>query len=780
MTKLISKKTRHYKGKVYDLTVENTHSYNIEGIPVHNCGGSLVAYLLGITDADPIRFNLLFERFINPSRIDLPDADLDFMSSRRHEVIEYIIKKYGADKVAGISNYTTLGPASAIRDTSRIHNLNPFEYACSKQVGKEHGVSLSLAESAERVPDIAKFKEQYPKIWTHAVNLEGVMKSLGQHAAGIVVADEPLVNRAIVETRKGGAVVNWDKNSAELLGLVKMDILGLSTLDLINKTLEYIESRHKRKVDLMALPLDDKQTMAAFGRGDTTGIFQFESKGMAAILKQLDLIVPLTFEDITATTAIYRPGPIDAGFVDQYIGVKQGKRTPTYEHPAMEPILKNTCGVMVYQEQTMQICQAVAGFSLAEADTVRKAIGKKDLEKMAEWEKPFIDGAVKSGMTEITASMLWKSIEGNASYQFNRSHAVVYSILSYWSMYLKINYAAEFFAAAMTVVDKEEKLAPLVLDARKLGLKILPPDINKSSDKIEIEGNDTLYMPFQAIKGISTNVAAKVIQVRKGRGGKPFESKEDFEKSAAAIVGGKINVSHREKLDRIGAFASIESGQKPATHPDRLKDHLELMPGFTVDTVKADRGIPADKLTILELTKLAGELRSCDGCSLKGTAHPTPRIGKTPKFMVVFDAPNWEEAKQGRLLEGEAASYVKAALKDAGLSPNDGYYSALVKAPKPAGEKTMPNEVVIACSGYLQREIELLKPPVIVAMGSNAMRYFAPTLKGPSSEFVGKVIYDPKLDASIVFGFNPAQIAFDPAKAKTLQVVCQQIAELVT
>lgn len=741
--------------------------------------GSLVAYLLGITDADPIRFGLIFERFINPSRIDLPDADLDFMSSRRHEIIAYLIDKYGEDRVAGVSNYTTMGPAAAIRNASRIHELNPFEYACSKQVEKEHGVSLSLEKSAESVPDIAKFKDQYPKIWSHALNLEGVMSGLGQHAAGIVIADEPLINRAVVETRTGGPVVNWDKRSVEDWGLIKMDILGLSTLDILRLALDYIYERHGKRLDLMGIPLDDDGVMKAFADGNTVGIFQLESSGMKRVLMDLSQSAALTFDDIAATTAMYRPGPIEAGFVDEYIAVKQGRKTPSYDHPLMEPALKSTCGVMVFQEQVMKICCDLAGFSLTDADHVRKALGKKDADKMAEWKVPFVEGAVKSGMTDISASILWEKIAGFASYGFNKSHAVVYSILSYWSMYIKVFYPAEFFAATMSVVDKEEKLTPLVLDARKNGLRILPPDINRSSDRIEIYGEKDLYMPFQAIKGISTTVARYIVETKKSYGA-PFTKVEEFEAAlATAKLSGKVNKSHREKMSRVGSFAEIQEGSLPAISPDRLKDQLELMPGFTVDSVRADRDIPIDVETIREILALATELQSCDKCSLSCSDHPAPRMGKTPKFMVVFDAPNWDEVKAGKMLEGNAAGFLKAALNDAGLSPNDAYYTSIVKAPKPAGMKVMPNESITACSQYLQREIDLLKPPVIVAMGSNAIRYFAPTVKGGFADMVGKVIYDPKLDASIVFGINPAQIVFDTSKVKLLQDVCSRINELV-
>ena len=400
--KLVSKKTRYYKGKVHDLTVANTHSYNVEGIPVHNCGGSLIAYLMGITDVDPIRFNLLFERFINADRTDLPDADLDFMSSRRGEVVKYITERYGEENVAGISNYSALGPASSIRDVSRVHNLEMFEYACSKQVEKEHGVSLSLAESAERVPDIAKFKAGHPVIWKHALKLEGCMRNLGQHAAGVIVAGEPIMNRAVVTKKEvdGLPIVNWDKRVVEDWGLIKMDILGLSTLDVLNMAQIYIEERHSTKIDYLRIPLDQVDVMKAFGKGETVGVFQFDGGGMRKLLKDLAVVTPLTFEDISAATALYRPGPIDAGLVDQFVAVKQKRRYPEYDHPLLKPALEDTYGVLTYQEQIQRACIDLAGFTGTDADHVRRAMGKKDKEKMATYKKKFVDGAV-AGQIEV-------------------------------------------------------------------------------------------------------------------------------------------------------------------------------------------------------------------------------------------------------------------------------------------------------------------------------------------------------------------------------------------
>ena len=365
-----------------------------------SAGGSLVSYLLGITDVDPIRFDLLFERFINPDRIDLPDVDLDFMSSRRHEVIQYIVERFGQENVAGISNYSTLGAASALRDTSRVHDLNPIEYACSKQMEKVHGNSASLEESAAVVPDIAKFKDERPVIWDYATRLEGVMRNLGQHAAGIVVAGEPLINRSVVETRSGGSVVNWDKSTVEELGLIKMDILGLSTLDILKLATNYIKERHGKTIDLLRLPLDVPQVLRAFGNGETVGVFQFESAIARKLLKRMGEESALTFDDIVAVTALNRPGPLDAGLADEYVSIKRGERVAHYEHELVKSALSPTFGIMVYQEQIMQLCRDLAGFTMAEADGIRKAIGKKDADKMRSYREKFIAGAT-AGFVDV-------------------------------------------------------------------------------------------------------------------------------------------------------------------------------------------------------------------------------------------------------------------------------------------------------------------------------------------------------------------------------------------
>lgn len=385
---------------VQDLVNWSKNNGIIVGPGRGSVGGSLVAYLMGIADVDPIRFNLFFERFINPERQDLPDADLDFQSTKRHLVIEYLVDKYGRDRVAGISNYSTLASASALRDAGRVFGYSGIDLTATKLVPKENGKSFSLDEAAEAVPDLYKFKQDNSELWGHAVKLEGAMRSLGQHAAGIVVAGEPLINRSVVETRTGGPVVNWDKRTVEDWGLIKMDILGLKTLDVLESAKRYIKERTLLNVDYLKLPLSDDKVMDAFGKGKTTGVFQFESNGMKKLLKDLRLGGKLTFEDIAAATALYRPGPMDSGMLADFVAIKQGLQEVIYEHENMEPALKSTYGVVVYQEQVMQLARDLAGFTMAQADTLRKAMGKKSLVEMQKMREKWIDGC-QLGYAEI-------------------------------------------------------------------------------------------------------------------------------------------------------------------------------------------------------------------------------------------------------------------------------------------------------------------------------------------------------------------------------------------
>lgn len=764
---------------VHDLIKWSKENAIICGPGRGSSGGSLVAYLMGIVDVDPIRFNLFFERFINPERQDLPDADLDFQSTKRHLVIEYLVGKYGRDRVAGISNYSSLASASALRDSGRVFGYAGIELQATKLVPKENGKSFTLDEAADAVPDLYKFKEDNAALWTHAVKLEGAMRSLGQHAAGIVVAGEPLINRSVVETRTGGPVVNWDKRTVEDWGLIKMDILGLKTLDLLEGAKQYIKERHGVNINYLKLDLADKKVMEAFGKAKTVAVFQFTSSGMRKLLKDLRMGGELTFEDICATTALYRPGPMESGMMNDFVAIKQGVQEVFYEHPNMEAALKNTYGVIVYQEQVMQLARDLAGFSMAQADFLRSAMGKKNLEKMKEMREAWVDGCKTiSGMSEKASGNLFDKIESFAGYGFNKSHAAVYSVISFWTMYLKTYYPVEFFAAALTVAanaGEDDDIRALVEDALSTyAIEMMPPDINLSSKRFEIVNDTMLTAPFTTIKGISENVTTFIQEARLKAVGHKFTDKAHF---LSLVNKTKVNKRHQESLDKVGAFALIEAGLPPR-HPDRLKDQLELLPGLIVAHVKADRKIDSgDKFLKSKIIQIVNETRICKDCNLTGKAHPVVRMGRTARFMVVTDAPNWTEDKANKMLEGDGCAYLKAAISNAGMTANDGYFTSLVKAAKNKDDKYLTNAQITSCSKYLDREIEVLKPPVIVLLGNAAIKHFLPSAK--PSEMMGKVVFDAKLDASLVIGFNPMQIAFTESKQKELDKIFTQVFDMV-
>lgn len=365
-------------------------------------GGSLVAYLMGITECDPIRFGLLFERFINPERLDLPDADLDFMSERRHEIVEYLVQKYGRDRVAGVNNYSTLAAASSIRDVGKALGISEREYSVSKYVPKVHGANVPLPKCREKVVEIDSFAVNNPEAWEIMERLEGTTRNFSQHAAGIVIGGVDLVDRGVVERRKETSVMCWDKDVVESQGLVKVDVLGLRTLDLIALVQKIIEEDTGAPENLMSIPLDDEDVLASFAIGKSVGIFQYEGGGARRMLKEMGSSgVPVTFEDVSAVSALNRPGPLDAGLDRIYIENRDGRGSASYLSPHMESALRDTFGAIVYQEQVMQISKDLCGFTGSEADVLRKAIGKKDPVMMNKMRSKFVSGAV-AGYMEVT------------------------------------------------------------------------------------------------------------------------------------------------------------------------------------------------------------------------------------------------------------------------------------------------------------------------------------------------------------------------------------------
>lgn len=738
-------------------------------------GGSLVAYALEITDVDPIRFNLIFERFINPERLDLPDADLDFMSTRRHEVFEYIREKYGEDYTAGIANYVTLASRGALSDLGRIMDVKNV-HLITKILPEEGGSPISLERAIAEVPEVTKFAAENREFWDLSRAIEGRMRTLSQHAAGVVVAGEPIINRAVVERRKGSRTVNWDKDVVEDMGLIKMDILGLSTLDLIDVALRKIKERHGIDVDLSQIPLDDPKVLKAFGEGKTVGVFQFESGGMRRLLKDLNSTGDITFDDVTAATALYRPGPMEAGLMDDYVSIKAGDMAEHYEHEALRGALSSTYSVIVYQEQVMRIAQDLCGFTMAEADHLRKAIGKKNLKKMEEQGGHFIEGAVKSGMDEDAAQSLWDKIVKFAGYAFNASHSVEYTLISYQSMWLKTYYPAEFFAGALTILSSEKRPG-IVADAESVGIKVLPPDVNVSTHEFEVIDDKTLTASLPVINGLSEKGALEIARARKDG---PFKSMVDFEERVTKRI---INIRVRERLNLIGAFASIEPDQPPADDPERQKYQLEIIPTIMSGGIRVTR-IPNTKGKFKkDLNEVLNKMVDRPDPSWGDGVMCLPRTGKDARFMVVFDGPGRDD-ERAATFRPEDSDAISKSLSDAGLSVHDAYWTALCKVPKKHGEKIYDPEVIRTFGEVLKQEIDIVNPQVVLVLGTAAARFFNPGMKGGITDHCGKVIYQPaeegKInDRNIILGITPGMIYFDGSKQVMLDDVFAKVSEMI-
>jgi DNA polymerase-3 subunit alpha len=722
-------------------------------------GGSLVAFLMGITDIDPIRFDLLFERFINPSRNDLPDADLDFMSSRREEIIRYLEKKYGTDHVAGINNYGVLGSKSAIKDVARVFGMNVMDIQATKYVPSVHGQPVDLETAHKEVGEIQKFATENPKIWQGALDMQGVMRSYGRHAAGTIVSGVPIKERAAIEKSDNGPKVNWDMRVCEDQGLVKLDVLGLSTLDTLSRCVRYIRERHSKTIDLISIPLDDEKTLQAFSNGETIGVFQFEGGAARRILKDMASSSMLTFNDLVAANALNRPGPIDAGLVQNYVDARNGHATIPLAHPNMSGALSETYNVIVYQEQVMRVAVDLCGFDLSEADKLRKAMGKKDPVMMATFRKAFVDGAAThSGMAARPAEELFDQIEVFAGYAFNKSHAAEYSLISYQAMWCKVHYPVEFYAAALSTVG-ENKLQVLVTDAKLRGISVMPPDMNISTNEFTIVHDTALCIPFNRVQGVSDRTGNAILKARQNG---LFSSFDDFRTRVAPK---DCNVRQVEHLDKVGAFFRLCSGQPAPDDESRRKDQMELMPGLVTGVVVADRVLPTDGVTLAQLKQIMADIKAVD--PNQKCAFPA-LLGKTPRFMCIVDGAGTEEEEKGRFAVGRPFQYIAQALSVCGIDRKDGYWTGLIKRKK-AGRSISANEIK-TYQPFLEREIELFKPPLIVCLGSASARYMVPDLKGDIMEHAGRVFWNKKLQALVLIGFNPQTIYFDDAK---FDVLCE-------
>lgn len=488
-----------------------------------SAAGSLVAYVLQITDVDPIRYHLLFERFLNPERVTMPDIDIDFCDHRREEVIEYVVNKYGKDHVAQIVTFGTLAAKSAIRDVGRVLNIEPsFVDKIAKMIPSTPGVKLEeVLKENKQLNELANRSEEAKQLLSLAIMIEGLPRHTSIHAAGVVISDEPLTKYTPLQTGQMNIYhTQFSMEVLEEIGLLKMDFLGLRNLTLIEQIINFINQYEDETFQLDDIKENDEKTYRLLSQGETTGIFQLESEGMRRVLTHLK---PTEFEDIVAVNALYRPGPMD--FIPDFIERKHGKRKVTYPHPSLEPILKGTYGVIVYQEQIMQIAAKMAGFSLGEADLLRRAISKKNEAILEKERNHFIKGACENGYSVEEATNVYNMIVKFANYGFNRSHAVAYSMISYQLAYLKANYPFAFYASLLSsVIFHQEKLQQYIAEAKKFNIPILPPSINKSMSHFSIE-NRAIRFGFAPIRYLGQRASDEIIRSREAG---PYTNILDF------------------------------------------------------------------------------------------------------------------------------------------------------------------------------------------------------------------------------------------------------------
>ncbi|QNB47670.1 DNA polymerase III subunit alpha [Thermanaerosceptrum fracticalcis] len=516
-----------------------------------SAAGSLVSYCLGITDIDPLKYDLLFERFLNPERVSMPDIDIDFCFERRGEIIEYVVEKYGADRVAQIITFGTMAARAAIRDAGRAMNV-PLALVdkVAKLVPSELGITIDRAlEVSPELVQLAEEDNVVKQLLMTARALEGMPRHAGTHAAGIVISQRPLDQHLpLQKTTEGLVSTQFDKDTVEEIGLLKMDLLGLRTLTVINNTVELIVQSQNKQLDINRVPLDDKKTYELLSEGDTIGVFQLESSGLRAILRELK---PQTFEDIVALVALYRPGPLGSGMVEDFIKRRHGEVEVKYLHPALEPILRTTYGVILYQEQVMRIASDLAGFTLGEADLLRRAMGKKKPEIIAGLRKQFVEGAVKNGVDGEVAGKIFDLMEYFAGYGFNKSHSAAYAILAYQTAYLKAHYPVEFMAALLTsVMESSDRVPFYIEECRQHKIAVLPPDVNESAESFLVSGNKIRF-GLAAIKQVGHNAIQAILEERKnGR----FLSLQDF---CERVDLSQVNRRVLENLIKCGAFGSV-------------------------------------------------------------------------------------------------------------------------------------------------------------------------------------------------------------------------------
>jgi len=688
-----------------------------------SASGSIVAYCLGITDIDPLRYDLLFERFLNPERVNMPDIDTDFCFERRAEVIGHLRQEYGEDHVAQIITFGTMAARAAIRDVGRVLDIPLAEVdRVAKMVPEE--INISLDKALEISPD---FREKYNssseirQLIDIARQLEGTPRHASTHAAGVVISKEPLVNYLPLQrsTDENTVTTQFTMTEVEELGLLKMDILGLRTLTVIGDTLKNIRNSKGIDLDLNEISLEDQKTYELLGRGESTGVFQLESSGMKNILKNLR---PQRLEDIIALVALYRPGPLGSGMVEDFIQRKHGITPIIYPHPLLKPILEDTYGVILYQEQVMRIASELAGFTLGQADLLRRAMGKKKPEIIAAQKENFIKGALAKGVNKEKGEEIFELIAHFAGYGFNKSHSAAYALIAYRTAYLKANYPVEFMAALLTsIMDNSDKVGSYIEECKKMGIQVLPPDINESGLNFTAVG-DNIRFGLGAVKNVGHNAVEHIIALREDG---PFKNLIDFCERVdlhlvnrrmieSLIKSGAFDCTEANRLQLLNALDEcMERGQK--RREDQRSGQLSLFdmtksmePDFVLPFVS-----PPSKKELLDMEK--------ETLGFYVSGHPITPYKKSLTFLADCFLKDLKEVNDGEILTvGGIATSVRVTLTKKGeamaylVLEDDTARGEIIVFPKIYSEKS-----------FLLKEEEMLLVKVRVQKEENDFRLFA-------------------------------------------------------
>jgi len=612
-----------------------------------SAAGSIVSYLTDITRIEPLKYDLIFERFLNPERIGMPDIDIDFSAEKRNAVIDYIVKKYGRKNVSQIITFGSLGAKMVVRDVGRVMGLSQAEVdQIAKKISSRPGIILGNAiEENPELKELINSKKEYKKLIEYSKTIEGLLRHAGVHAAGLVIAPDNLVNYVpLAKSVKDNSVVTqYEGKWLEKIGLLKLDCLGLKNITVIEKALELIKTNHNKEIDIDNIDLNDISTYELLCRGDTDGVFQFEGTGMRNVLMQ---IKPNCIDDLAVCTALYRPGPLNSGMHKVYIRRKNNEEKVVYLHPLIEEILRPTYGVIVYQEQVMQIAHELAGFSFSEADILRKAMAKKQKRVMNKLKPKFVEGALKNDVSQNTAEEIYKLIEKFAQYGFNKSHSVAYSIISYQTAYLKANYPAEFMAALMTVESDNEKIARFIDDCYRMGIEVLHPDINLSEYDFNVKDGKIIF-GLKAIKNVGENAANAIVDGRKRKTNfiNIYELCENIEIN-------HINKTTLESLIGAGAMDSLEGNRAQQytaiesalnfgiqKNKERIKGQASLFDGKLTEDVDKYPKMPKVKDWTLNY-KLEKE-KELLGFYVSG--HPFTEYEEEIEFLSNFDTKKYSE-----------------------------------------------------------------------------------------------------------------------------------------